>query len=263
VNTTKWRLVLAAALAGLVLALPAAVRADDPDDDDLDSYIEVAGDPAEAKRIEAVNQIAKYGPKAKKAVPVLLKCLKEKGRLGAAAANALAAVGPAAAKEGVPALREHLPQYTDGDFQGPVATALSKLAANDPKTVKAINGLMGEVLGTSTSLMEGRFALLGELTEALGRCGKAGDPAVKNIYAFADRQMLVTRYSGGRSYIAEADLATMRPYRLKVVKALRAIGTKDAQGRLGRIKVTTRDNEVQKAATKALAELKGGAKKQE
>ena len=76
-----------------------------------------------------------------------------------------------------------------------------------------------------------------------------------------DKPMAVTGYDSlGRFYTYHADDAAVRPHRLAVVKALKAIGTKEAAGRLGRIKVNTTDAEVKKAATKALAELKSAEK---
>src|SRR5262245_42503834 len=191
-KTMTWRLALGAMLAGLALALPAA-RADEPDEADLDSYIEVAGDPAEAKRVDAVDQIAKYGARAKKAIPVLLKCLKAEGELGASAARALAAIGPAAAKEGAPALREQLAKYSNATFQAAVAKALSQLAPSDKQTVKALDDLLGQVLAASTDATPAAFDLMSALTEALGKAGKEGAPAVKNLYAFAGKSMLMTK----------------------------------------------------------------------
>jgi hypothetical protein len=247
------------ALALTLLASP-AVRADDElSDEELDICISVARDPGEAQRVEALKKIARYGPRAKKAVAVLLDCLKSKDALGSAAADALGAVGPAAKKEAAASLREMLARYEDPVFQAAVVAALGQVDPDDRHTIKTLDELLQSVLALSHGQARAVTRLMCQkIAVVLEKAGRAAAPAINNLYALTNARFYTTRYNTYtyRDAIVEESAADMRSCRLAAVKALEAIGTPEARNRLGRLAVFAADPEVNKAARKSLEVLK-------
>jgi hypothetical protein len=281
-------------LAGLLAAVWVGPTQAAEEAEELEVLIAAAKDKQDKNRVEACRKIARYGPKAKKAIAVLLGCVKEEAMglrkaakevvdrrqvpglkgvkdpeaaLGIAAADALGAIGPLAKKETAVALRELL-LYKPTDKVGFEAEELAE------KVGLRLKGALARALGRIDPDGKETIKLLSEDLGAVfkkaARNGVLHDRETAE-FAIGICEGLGHARPGGDAavdvlyQIAQTDFWTgvriadpdqKRAHKLAAMKALKAIGTAGARNRLGRLVQFSKDEVVKEKAREYLDALK-------